>query len=107
MDEHELRPAVARGGERERSHRENALRKAPIAPCLHDPPPMHEIDIDAGDVAFPNGKRAADLRADARALSRDRGVLARVGQQLVNRGRIGLELHTLLDGLAHGWFPPR
>ena len=102
MDQHELRPAIRRWRQRDRGHREDALGKAAVAPGLNDASPGDQVDVDSRDIVLVDGERPPNLPADDRAPAGEGAVLSRVGQQLVDRRRIGLELHPLFDGLAHG-----
>src|SRR5205823_1973079 len=74
-------------------------------PGLNDASRGDEIDVDPGDIIPAGRERPANLPADGRLPAGDRGVLPRVRQQIVDSGRPSLELHALLDGLAHGCLP--
>src|SRR5438132_6279671 len=106
MHQHEFRSTIRRWRQCDRGHREDALGESAVAPGLNDASPGDEVDVDPGDITLTDGESPANLPADDRLPARERGVLSRVGQQIVDDRRIGLELHSLLDGLAHAYLPP-
>src|ERR1700738_2077525 len=105
MPQHGFSSTIRRCRQCDRGHREDALGESAGAPGLNDASPGDEVDVDPGDITLTEGERPANLPADDRLPAGERGVLSRVGQQIVDGRRIGLDLHALLDGLAHGYLP--
>src|SRR5688572_18488641 len=98
MGEHEFRPAVRSGRERNSRHRIDTLGKVLSTPRLYQPASRHEVYVDAGDLSRVGRKLAADFVAHDSLLAGDFRAPARVGEQLVNRLGWNLEANFVFDG---------
>src|SRR5579864_762014 len=80
--------------------RDRVLVLGPVVgtPGLDDAAAGLEREVEPGDVPPPRRELAADASADARGLARERLVLARIHQHVIDALGWGLEPHRLPDG---------
>lgn len=87
MREHEFRSAARSGRERDGRHRVDSFGKICSTPCLDQTAAWNEIHIHSGDLSRVSREYAADFLADVGFAARDFRVLARIGEQVVDRLR--------------------